>query len=153
MNCADHVDINAVGTCNSCGKGLCPECVSIFTPPSCTGCALAHNKGVAKSFWVQLALMGALFVVALVILIDKVPVLTALWYSLMAAFFPPGWNFLGRYFSPSGGYFFATARWINLVVHVVTALFLGVIVGPIYLFKAWKELRIVRETKQTYGRG
>lgn len=151
MKCAEHIEVSAVGTCNSCGKGLCPDCVSIFTPPLCTGCALAHNKGISKSFGVQLALMGALFVVALVILFDKVPLLTALWYSVMAAFFLPGWNFLGRYFSPSGGYLFPMARWINLLFHAGTALLIGVIVGPIYLFKAWKELQVVHETKKTFG--
>jgi hypothetical protein len=72
MKCAGHVDLDAVGTCNICGKGLCPECASTFTPPLCGGCALTHNKGVAKSFWFQLALMSGLFVIALIVLSDKV---------------------------------------------------------------------------------
>lgn len=152
MNCANHVNITAVGTCNGCGKGLCPECVSIFTPPVCSGCALAHNNGVAKSFWTQLILMGALFVITLIAVLDKTPFLTALGYALVAAFFPSGWNFLGRYFSASGRYLSPAARWVHLLFHAMTALFLGVIIGPIYLFKAWKELRVVRATHKTYGR-
>lgn len=152
MKCAQHFELDAVGTCNDCGKGLCPDCVSIFTPPVCGSCATAHNRGVATSLWTQLLLMGGLFVVAMVVLVGKVPLPTAIGYSLMAAFFPPGWNFLGRYFSPSGGYFFASARWISLIVHAVVAAFLGVVVGPIYLFKAWKELKTVRETQSIVGR-
>lgn len=147
MKCAQHVDLDAVGTCNSCGRGLCPECVSVFAPPLCGNCALAHNKGVATSLWTQLALMGGLFVVALVILVGKVPLLTAIGYAVMAGFFPPGWNFLGRYFSPSGGYLFPTARWINLIIQAAVAALLGIVVGPIYLFKAWRELKTVRETQ------
>lgn len=147
MKCAQHVDLDAVGTCNSCGLGLCPECASVFSPPLCGNCALAHNKGVATSLWTQLALMGGLFVIALVILVGKVPLLTAIGYAVMAAFFPPGWNFLGRYFSPSGGYLFPTARWINLIFQAAVAALIGVVVGPIYLFKAWKELKVVRETR------
>lgn len=148
MKCAGHIDLDAVGTCNICGKGLCQECAATFTPPLCGGCALSHNKGVAKSFWFQLTLMGSLFVIAIVVLSDKVPLLTAIGYSVMVAFFPSGWGFLGRYFSPSGGYLFPVARWMNLAMHIAAALLVGVIVGPIYLFKAWKELKIVRETQK-----
>lgn len=152
MKCAQHIELDAAGTCNECGKGLCPECVSIFTPPVCGNCATVHNQGVATSLWTQLALMAGLFVVAMVVLVGKAPLPTAIGYSLMAAFFPPGWKFLGRYFTPSGGYFFASARWINLAVHTGVALFLGVVVGPIYLFKAWKELKTVRETRNLLER-
>jgi hypothetical protein len=152
MKCAQHYELDAVGTCNDCGKGLCPECVSTFSPPVCESCATAHNRGVATSLWTQLVLMAGLFVVAMIILVGKVALLSAIGYSLMAAFFLPGWNFLGRYFTPGGGYFFASARWMNLGVHTVVAAFLGVVVGPIYLFKAWKDLKTVRETSNLVGR-
>lgn len=99
--------------------------------------------------WTQLALMAGLFVVALVILAGKVPLPSAIGYSLMAAFFPSGWNFLGRYFSPSGGYIFPMARWINLIFQAAVASILGVVIGPIYLFKAWKELKVARETQKS----
>lgn len=149
MKCAGHVELDAVGTCNACGKGLCHECVSIFTPPLCGNCALAHNKGVSTSLWTHLAMMGSLFVVALIFLVGKVPVPSAIGYALMAAFFPSGWSFLGRYFSASGGYLFPMARWINLLVHAAIAALIGVVVGPIYLLKAWKELKVVRETQKS----
>lgn len=104
------------------------------------------------SLWTQLALMAFLFIAALVILAGKVPLLSALGYAAIAAFFLPGWNFLGRYFSPSGGYLFPPARWINLIVQAAVAAFIGVVVGPIYLFKAWKELKTVRKTQNAVGR-
>ncbi len=151
MKCAGHVALDAVGTCNVCGKGLCSECVSIFTPPLCSNCALAHNRSVATSLWTHLALMAGLFGVALAVLIGKVPVLSAIGYALMVAFFPSGWSFLGRYFSPSGGYLFPMARWINLLFQTAVAALIGIVVGPIYLLKAWKELQVVRETKRTFG--
>jgi hypothetical protein len=148
MKCAGHVDFDAVGTCNICGKGLCQDCVAVFTPPLCGGCALAHNKGIATSLWLHLAMMGGLFAVAFSALIREVPALSAVGYSLMVAFFPSGWSFLGRYFSPSGGYLFPMARWVNLFGHAFVAALLGMIVGPIFLLKAWKELRIVRGTRK-----
>lgn len=152
MKCAGHVELDAVGTCNACGKGLCPECVSIFTPPLCGNCALAHNKGISTSLWTHLAMMGGLFAVTLGFLVGKVPALSAIGYALMAAFFPSGWSFLGRYFSPSGGYLFPMARWINLLVQAAVAVLIGVVVGPIFLFKAWKELKVVRETQKSLVR-
>lgn len=149
MKCAQHVELDAVGTCNSCGRGLCPECVSAFTPPLCGNCALAHNKGVSKSLWTQLVLMGVLFVVGLALFVGKVPFLAAMIFSLMAAFFPPGWNFLGRYFSPGGGYIYPMARWLNFLMQALAAAFVGIVVGPIYLLKARKELQVIRETQQS----
>lgn len=149
MKCAGHIDLDAVGTCNHCGRGLCSECAAIFSPPLCDHCALAHNQGVATSFWTQLAVMVVLFVAVLAFLVSNAaPWTSALGYAAMAGFFPPGWCFLGRYFSPSGNYMFAAARWTNLVLHVVVAALIGVIVGPIYLFKAWNELKIVKKTQE-----
>lgn len=112
---------------------------------------MAHNKKVVTSLWIQLALMGGLFVVVLAMLAGKTPLLTAIGYSLMAAFFLPGWNFLGRYFAPSGGYQFPMARWLNLFVHAVIAATIGVVVGPIYLIKSWKELQGVRNLQSSTG--
>lgn len=148
MKCAQHVELDVVGTCNTCGRGLCSDCVSIFTPPLCGNCALAHNKEVSKSLWIHLALFAVLFVVGLAAFSDYFPFTSAVLYTLMLAFFPSGWSFLGRYLWPSGGYMYATARWTNLVLHAAVAAVVGIIVGPIFLFKAWKELKVIRETKQ-----
>jgi hypothetical protein len=151
MKCAKHNESDAVGTCNHCGRGLCPECAAIFTPPLCVDCALAHNREIAKSFRLQLAMMGGLFVTALVLFMGKVSAGSVILYSLMAAFFPSGWSFLGRYFSPGGGYLFPVARWMNLVLQASVALLLGIVVGPIHLYQAWKELKTIRETQEIVG--
>lgn len=148
MKCANHVSLDAVGTCNGCGKGLCPDCASAFSTPLCGECALSHNAGVAKSFWIQLALMGALFVVMFFVLLDKLPLRIVLLYSVMAGFFPSGWRFLSRFFSPSSGYLSPLARWFSLLFHVAGSMTLGMIVGPLYLIKAWKELKAIKRTKQ-----
>jgi hypothetical protein len=69
----------------------------------------------------------------------------------MAAFFPPGWSFLRRYFAPSGGYIHMSMRWLNLALQAGAAAVIGIVVGPIYLYKAWKELKTVRDTQQSVG--
>lgn len=50
--------------------------------------------------------------------------------------------------SPSGGYLFPTALRMNLFLQAFVAALIGVIVGPIFLIKAWKELKIVRGTQK-----
>lgn len=47
MKCCRHTNIDAVGTCRACGRGLCPECADAFQPPHCASCgqeALAKHK-------------------------------------------------------------------------------------------------------------
>jgi hypothetical protein len=45
MNCFNHHDIAAVGTCKHCGKGLCPEClVDLGHGLACRG---SHEQVVA----------------------------------------------------------------------------------------------------------
>ena len=148
MQCAQHIDRGAVGTCNTCGRGLCSECMSTFDPPACTQCTLKHNSSVAAHLNRQLAVMAALFVIALIFLLDRTSFGPAIAGALIAAFFPAGWNFLGRYFSPGGGYRYPLARWMNLAVQAGLALMLGVVLGPIQLFQAWKQMQIVRDTKR-----
>lgn len=148
MNCAQHPDISAVGACSVCGIGLCSHCAFATSPLLCTTCTLNHNKEVARTFWSQLALMAALFVVVLVGLVGKLPLILVFPLAVFVAFFPSGWKFLGRYLSPGGRYFDPIARWVNLALHVTFAALLGIILGPVFLFNAWKELKTIQETKR-----
>jgi len=38
MNCYNHTVQPAVAQCPDCGKGLCGECVSLYSIPICTSC-------------------------------------------------------------------------------------------------------------------
>lgn len=120
----------------------------MFDPPACTQCTLKHNSSVAAHLKRQLAVMAALFVITLIFLLDRTSLGPAITGALVVAFFPAGWNFLGRYFSPGGSYRYPLARWMNLAVQAGLALMLGVVLGPIQLFQAWKQLQIVRDTKR-----
>jgi hypothetical protein len=45
MRCYNHSEVEAVGTCKACNRGLCPECVVDLGPGlSCRG---AHEQRVA----------------------------------------------------------------------------------------------------------
>lgn len=147
MKCAQHNSLDAVGTCNLCNKGLCPECVSTFTTPLCESCAISNNKQVARSLWLQLGLMIGLLGFSFMGFIDSMPFFPALVCSLLVAFFPSGWRFLSRHF-PSSSSGSLMMNCISLMFHAMAALFAGVIVGPIQLFKAYKEFALIRSAKQ-----
>ena len=38
MKCYYHSNRDAVGTCQTCGKALCKECASVYTPVTCGDC-------------------------------------------------------------------------------------------------------------------
>lgn len=110
---------------------------------------MTHNKGVEKSLWVQLVLMAILFAGALIVLTTtQVPFTTALGIAVIAGFSPSGWSFLAKYFTPTGGYAYPMARWLNFTVQLATSLVIGIFVGPVYLYKAWKELKVIKQTQQ-----
>lgn len=44
MKCFNHEDREAVATCQRCGKGLCKECASKYTPCLCDDCFEAIQK-------------------------------------------------------------------------------------------------------------
>lgn len=147
MKCAQHIEFDAVGTCNACGKGLCPDCISTFTIPLCEGCAISNNKQVARSLWMQMGMMVSLFLFSFFGFIDSMSFFPALVCSLLIAFFPSGWRYLSQHFpSSSSGSLFMNC--ISLMFHAMAALFAGVIVGPIQLFKAYREFALIRSAKQ-----
>lgn len=44
MKCYNHEDRDAVATCQRCGKALCKECASKYTPCLCDGCYSAIQR-------------------------------------------------------------------------------------------------------------
>ncbi len=44
MKCFNHVDLDAVATCQVCGKGLSHDCAAKYTPCMCDECASAQEE-------------------------------------------------------------------------------------------------------------
>lgn len=44
MKCFNHIEREAVATCQKCGKGLCRECAEKYTPCMCDTCATQIQK-------------------------------------------------------------------------------------------------------------
>ena len=41
MKCFNHIELEAVATCQRCGKGLCRECAAKYSPCYCDECYTA----------------------------------------------------------------------------------------------------------------
>ena len=48
MKCFNHEDREAVASCQKCGKGLCKECASKYTPCMCDDCYNALQRQAAQ---------------------------------------------------------------------------------------------------------
>lgn len=145
MKCANHPTLDAVGICNGCGRGVCPDCQIGLDQVLCAACLTAHNKQVMVRFTKQLAMSVVLLVGSLIFLRNSaLGWQQVIIYSLMVTFLPFGWTTLSRIFSPDGGYFNAGTRWVSLLVHLAVAAMLGWLVGPWQIYKAIVEIRKAR---------
>lgn len=142
MKCANHLTMDAVGICTGCSRALCPECQVGIEQVLCGICLVAHNRQVIQGFYKQLALSALCGLVAVILLVGStLPGDRVVLFTIMATFFPFGWTALSKYFSPGGGYFRATARWLSLAMHIATAALLGCVVGPYQIYVAIREIR------------
>lgn len=142
MKCANHPGLDAIGLCAGCNRALCTDCQAGIEQLLCGACLVGHNRQVIKHFYLQLALAVGCGFAALVILAGSgLDAGRVTLFTLMAAFFPFGWSALSRYFSPGGGYFGFTARWVSLIMHIAASACLGCIVGPYQIYRAIREIR------------
>lgn len=154
MECINHPGTAAAGTCQICGKGLCAQCVSRFSPPLCEACLLRHNRGVAVRLSIDLAITAAIIVgVGIVIYFQAT---TNRWggftvgIMLAAAYW--GWQFLNRL--PTPVFFLSGAGWIfYLLVKLMISVLAGVIIGPWEIFRRIKELHEIRSLEQAVRNG
>lgn len=63
MNCYKHNNFAAVGTCQQCGVGLCPECVNNFEPKVCDPCATKMNTKFRMNLGTELLTYSIAFLV------------------------------------------------------------------------------------------
>ena len=112
MKCYFHPEEEAVATCQHCGKSLCKECASKYTPCLCDQCysilrkrEAAEMRAARKPFLITLGIAAALFIIVHPLAREKGAEILA----YLAFFIPFGWkysNLLGLTwlfsFNPSG---------------------------------------------------
>lgn len=164
MKCYFHEDREAVGTCQSCGKSLCKECASRYTPLTCEDC---HREMVARSInerekaiqenlvntkynLIKTLGVGCIFGAAFVALMFWSKETDVTQYILAFIFgvgFPFGWNATKAFpiFISNGEMSnFFTAILLN-ILKVIIACFVGV---PVFIFKivvAIKDFVVARK--------
>lgn len=155
MKCSEHPVLDAVSTCQACGKGLCPDCTEAFVRPLCIPCAiqenktaLAHNDAMIREAKKPMYLAGGLFVLTFALILNSAGIegaLSAMVVATVVAMTPAGWQFLGRFFNPGSGYVHLGMRWASAFVHLGMSMALGVIIGPIQILKSLRQIKRLKQ--------
>lgn len=164
MKCYYHEDREAVGTCQTCGKSLCRECASRYTPLTCEDC---HREIVARSInerekqhqmdlattkfdLIKTLGIGCLFgiaYVAFLIYTKETDVTTYILGFIFGVGFPFGWNATKAIpiFTSNGEMSnFFTALIFNLI-KIVIAFLVGIPAGIYKIFVAIRNYISVRK--------
>lgn len=62
MKCAQHVEQDAVGSCQDCQRGLCQDCIKRYAKPLCNTCLLAHLSKQNKQLYLGLFITIVFFI-------------------------------------------------------------------------------------------
>ena len=151
MKCANHSNVlHAVQSCEDCGKGLCGQCMTAWTPPLCTPCA-SHRfcrqkqqaKGTLISLMLAFLLGGFFFTISNPY--AQVVKERGIYFFIMGAISAgtiAGWRYLNSrtadhtrivWFSPKG---YATF----LVLRLLMSVFIGTLLLPYTIYRAIHEL-------------
>ena len=176
MNCYNHIDQPAVGTCIDCGKGLCSECSNKYTIFICDSCNLKRlytEKSSIATRWgisIAIAILFTLlnfeilpkdFIIYLIMLPSMIICVFIISMSIqyrwraLNSVIPPvsfvvsffiGWLLIG--------WFLALIGWILYVsIRVTLSFFIGLIITPIMLFKDIKRYKEVNRTIKYISKG
>lgn len=154
MECINHPGTAAAGTCQFCGKALCPDCINRFNPPLCEPCLLSHNAGVARRLYIDLAVTAVIFLGVTIAIAMSAPTNKsgATMLGLMAAGAYWGWQFLNRFSVPvlfTSGFGLTMYVLIKFTLAICT----GFIVAPWQIFKRIKEINAINRLKKEIHSG
>lgn len=155
MKCSVHNSFDAVGTCLSCNKGLCVDCVDHYKSPSCRNCAQTLNARLKREFVAKISLTVLCLLIFGLILPVRFYLNGALPHRQALAelmflyasyvFFPYG----ARVVSEKAPVFFnILLDLIFFPFYFMLSLFLGLLVGPFKLFSMLKELKVIKLTNR-----
>jgi len=152
MNCYNHIDQPAVGTCIDCGKGLCNKCAHKYSQPICDFCNL--NR-IHKEKSEMIKRWGIILIVAFIMTIfyyniskDKSSLTI---FSLICAFYgcigmQYGWRALNS-ITPSMFIVLPIVGWfIYFVVKAVISGIIGFFITPIKIFQDIKRYLELKKT-------
>ena len=176
MNCYNHIDQPAVGTCIDCGKGLCSECSNKYTILICDSCNLkrlyTEKSSIATRWGISIAIAILFTLLNFEILPKDLIIYLIMLPSMIICVFiisisiQYGWRALNSVMPPVSfvvsffigwlliGWFLALIGWILYVsIRVTLSFFIGLIITPIMLFKDIKRYKEVNRTIKYISKG
>ncbi len=154
MNCYYHPNQPAVAQCPQCGRALCSSCAYQNSNRLCSNCvsicnaqAMDENRKLIRR---TLILFSAVFIVFLIAFLSEgimhiSLVYTAFTTAYMFAAIPSGWKKLSS-IQPRMFVFLPLIGWlIYFSIKFFLSVFVGCFTMPIQLFRAYKELRALRQ--------
>lgn len=151
MNCFEHPQEVAVGTCIDCGNGMCAVCSQKFDIPICKHCndqrASLEKKEIIKELVTTFVVGGLLFLLFKSspsfynrLSLGSVIALVYISFSIVA-----GWKFLSK-ITPRIFLFLPIVGWI---MYFVIKLFISIMVGPFVLpFQLFRNIKRLKELNE-----
>lgn len=151
MKCAYHNNVDAVATCNVCGKALCGACASVIHPPQCIGCYRDGLKSrlvaIRRSFMYDI-LIGIVVAIGFPLLCGVFSTSepdTGLWERVLYFCVPFGWRFFNK-ITPSFFLWLPLFGWIIYFgVKFLLSAALGLFIAPYTIWKRINEMRQVQK--------
>lgn len=155
MKCYQHYERDAVSSCNTCGRGLCPECTDKYEYPTCDVCLskaiiqnqkqIQEDKKQKKSDNITIILLTIIQLVVwfLIFIFNGVTILNSLLLSYLISGVIFGWAFLTKTFKFRFNVilFIPIIGWlIYLVFKLCYSALFGFFLTPFEIYKAIKEL-------------
>lgn len=144
MNCFYHKDRVATATCRKCGRELCSECASLFSPTMCADCAgqiAAENKAAMTK---NIAISILLMIAGIVIIQNPM--------GFLLAGIPSGWRFLNR-ITPSMFLWMPLVGWIiYFFIKLTLSYFIGLFVLPVTLIRNIKAITDAKKVEEYLNR-
>ena len=176
MNCYNHIDQPAVGTCIECGKGLCSECSNKYNIFICDSCNLkrlyTEKSSIATRWGISIAIAVLFTLINFEILPKDFLIYLIMLPAMIICVFiisisiQYGWRALNSVMPPVSfvvsffigwlliGWFLALIGWILYVsIRVTLSFFIGLIITPIMLFKDIKRYKEVNRTIKYISKG
>lgn len=160
MNCFNHIEENAVASCQDCQKGLCNECASLYTFPICTQCNSQRKQFQKKVIYKELLLMFVFGCILYYLLLQiYTPVNSSLLeggifekvFLVVSGFYLggaliAGWKTL-TYITPNIFLFLPLVGWlIYFIVKFLLSIAVGLVMFPVRLFRNFRKIYLLNRT-------
>ncbi len=152
MKCAQHIERDAVGSCQGCQLGLCQDCAKRFGAPYCAKCKLKDMKVQSKGFYFQLGISILLVVIGYYTWVRYFHggIFESLIPAALLAGFYWGWSFFSKKISkPSKKP--QRSKWLSFLLYgayylvlLLLSIALGFLIG---IYKILMNVKTMRDVK------